>query len=332
MFGNLTDVPGVQVGHAVYAQALTGCTVVLTPAGAVAGVDVRGSAPGTRETDPLQPGRIVERAHAVLLTGGSAYGLAAADGVMRFLEERGAGFAVGPVRVPIVPAAVIFDLLVGDPRIRPDAELGYLACQAAGAGEMPEGNVGAGLGATVGKVFGMEWAMKGGLGSCSQRLDSGVTVGALAVVNAVGEVRDPETGRPIAGPINPLTGRLADLPRLLRSGRGLGNLGMAHTTLAVVATDAALTPPQAQKLAQMAQTGLARAVYPAHTLLDGDVVFALSTGGRTADLNAVGAVAADLVAAAIARGVRAAVGVAGLRDASSRPPLDRDFDPEEGPR
>ncbi|MDI3316194.1 MAG: P1 family peptidase [Bacillota bacterium] len=314
MLGKLTDVPGIRVGHADDQEALTGCTVVLADRPAVAGVDVRGSAPGTRETDLLRPGRLVQRVDAVLLTGGSAFGLAAADGVMRWLEEHGRGYQAGEVRVPIVPAAVIYDLDLGRADRRPDAEMGYLAASRATL-DFAEGNVGAGCGATVGKALGIARATKSGLGSAALRLDSGVTVGALAVVNAFGEIRDPETGARVAGPTNPLTGEPVDTLELLRSARELGNLGLGHTTLVVVATDARLTKEEANKVAEMAHDGLARAIVPVHTLFDGDTVFALSTGDRAAAVSVVGALAARATELAILRAVRTARPAGGLRAA-----------------
>jgi L-aminopeptidase/D-esterase-like protein len=315
MPGRITDVPGLRVGHAQDEEALTGCTVVLPERPAVCGVDVRGSAPGTRETDLLRPGRLVERVDAVLLAGGSAFGLAAADGVMRWLEEHGRGYPAGATRVPIVPAAVIYDLDLGRADRRPDAAMGYLAASQARV-DFAEGNAGAGTGATVGKALGVAHATKSGLGSASLRLDSGVTVGALAVVNAFGEVRDPETGRRLAGPTNPLTGEPVDTLELLRSARELGNLGLGHTTLVVVATDAALDKAGANKVAEMAHDGLARTIVPVHTMFDGDTVFALSTGERTASVSVVGALAARATELAVLRAVLAARPAGGLAAAA----------------
>lgn len=310
----LTDVQGLEVGHASDLEGLTGCTVVLCPGGAVAGADVRGSAPGTRETDLLSPVRLVERVHAVVLCGGSAFGLDAACGVMRFLEERGAGFDTGAARVPIVPAAVLYDLNVGDPRARPDAAMGYQACLAASAGPVSEGNVGAGTGATVGKFFGPAQAMKGGVGSWSEILDSGVVVAALVAVNAFGDVIDPASGEILAGAINPMTGRPARTMDLFRRGRELGDFAaVTNTTLAIVATDAALNKEEANLVARMAHDGLARAICPVHTLYDGDTVFALSHGQKRGDVSIIGAVAAEVLARAVVRGVTLAGTVAGIR-------------------
>jgi L-aminopeptidase/D-esterase-like protein len=312
----LTRVPGILVGHFTLAERPTGCTVVLTEGGAVAGADVRGGAPGTRETDLLSPVATVESVHAIVLSGGSAFGIDAASGVVRYLEEKSIGFDVGVAKVPIVPAAILFDLGVGGrPDIRPNASCGYEAAKAASNGPVPEGSVGAGAGATVGKLRGRDRAMKGGIGSASIELPSGLIVAALVAVNAVGDVIDPGTGQVVAG-VRTEDGRgLADARRLLRESpsRAGGRPG-ENTTIGVVATNARLTKAQATKVAQMAHDGLARAVYPAHTAFDGDTLFALSVGSwdGPADVSVVGALAAEAVAEAILRGVRAAEGVAGF--------------------
>ncbi len=298
----ITAVRGIQVGHATRVRARTGCTVVLCTAGAAAGVDVRGFAPGTRETDAIRPGRLVGQAHGVLLTGGSAFGLDAAAGVMRFLEERGAGYKTPRGVVPIVPAAVIYDLRGGDPSVRPDKALGYRACKAATGAPVPTGRVGAGTGATVGKAPGLRSA-DGGIGSACARLPNGVTVGALMVVNAVGNVVDPATGEILAGARDEKTGCLVETGPNRRQGRG-PKLPGTNTTIGVVATDAALTSAEANTVASMAHDGIARAIRPAHTLHDGDTVFALSTGKRRADVNDVGILAAEVVARAILDAVK----------------------------
>jgi L-aminopeptidase/D-esterase-like protein len=301
------------VGHWTDAEAATGCTVVLCGSGgAVAGVDVRGSAPGTRETDLLSPVNAVDRIHAVLLSGGSAFGLDAATGVMRWLEARGVGVEVGLCRVPLVCAAVLFDLLLGRADVRPDAAAGEAACDAASEAAVPQGSVGAGAGATVGKVAGLGRATKSGLGSASLRIAGGVTVAALVAVNAAGDVIDPGTGVQIAGPRLPGGGFLRTT-EWLREHPPLVSVG-ASTTLAVVATDAVLTKTEATKVAQMAHDGLARTIDPVHTMLDGDTVFALATGATAvrADLTTVGAVAATVVAAAVIAAVNAATGSAGI--------------------
>lgn len=307
----ITDVPGITVGHATDAQGATGCTVILCEQGAVGGVDVRGSAPGTRETDLLRPMNLVERVHAVLLAGGSAFGLAAADGVVRFLEERGVGFDVTVAKVPIVPAAVIFDLTIGSSTIRPTAEMGYAAAQAASAGPVDEGSVGAGTGATVGKLMGPVSAMKGGIGTWAVGLPGGAIVGALVVVNAYGDVVDDRTGRILAGARDPATGRLLNTARALVGG-GSAPASAANTTLAVIATNAGLTKEQANKLAQLGHDGLARVISPAHTMYDGDTVFALSLGSAHADQIVLGAAAVEAVAEAVKRAVRLARSVGGI--------------------
>ncbi|NRF67967.1 P1 family peptidase [Aquincola sp. S2] len=309
--GSLVDVAGLKVGHFTDPRRPTGCSVVLCEAGATCGVDVRGAAPGTRETDLLDPRNVIEHVHAVLLSGGSAFGLAAADGVMRWLEERGVGIEVGPARVPIVPAAVLFDLWLGDARIRPDAAAGHAACAAASAAAPAQGSVGAGAGATVGKLFGIQHAMKGGIGSASIRVGA-ITVAALVAVNAIGDVIDPATGRIVAGARADDGRTPRDSMAAIRSGALPARLldGMA-TTIGVVATDARLTKAQASKLASMAHDGLARSINPVHTLTDGDTLFALATGtsGRPGHLTVLGALAAEVTARAVINAVRAAHGL-----------------------
>jgi L-aminopeptidase/D-esterase-like protein len=316
--GSITDVPGVKVGHFTDPRRPTGCTVIVTEDGAVGGVDVRGSAPGTRETDLLQPSNLVDKVHAVALAGGSAFGLDAASGVMRYLEERKIGFDVGVTHVPIVPAAIIFDLTVGDGKIRPDAQAGYRACEAASTSRPAEGNVGAGAGATVGKMFGAKRAMKGGLGMASIKV-AGLTVGAIVVVNAVGDVIDPDTARPIAGARTPDGSRLLDTRRAIVSGQAPERLlAGTNTTIGLIATDAVLTKAQAQKIAQMAHDGFARAINPVHTMNDGDTIFAVGTGksGKTGNPNLLGILAAEAMARAIVRAVRAAKGIEGYPSAA----------------
>jgi len=310
----LTAVTGLKVGHAAMSGRPTGCTVVVAEAGAVAGVDVRGSAPGTRETDLLDPVNIVEKAHAIVLSGGSAFGLDTASGVMRYLDEHGIGFDTDAGKVPIVPAAVLFDLGIGDPKIRPNADCGYRAAAGASGGPVAEGNVGAGSGATVGKLAGMARAMRGGLGTASVTMADGLVVAALVVVNSAGDVIDPATGRVVAG-IRTEDGKgLADARVLLRAGRLRPTAAFGrNTTIGVVATNAALTKAQAKKIAQMAQDGVARAIWPSHTPFDGDTIFALATGARPGapDVTTIGSLAADMVAEAVLRAVRAATGLPG---------------------
>jgi L-aminopeptidase/D-esterase-like protein len=314
MNNTITDVPGIQVGHAHDLQALTGCTVILPEGGAVGGVDQRGGAPGTRETDALQTMHLVENVHGILLSGGSAFGLEAAGGVMRYLEERQVGFNTGVARVPIVPAAIIFDLGLGRPDLRPDAKMGYQACLNASSGPPEEGNVGAGTGATVGKILGMGQGMKSGIGTASLYLGRGIVVGAIAAVNAFGDVVDPASGVIVAGARSLQRGQLrigepgyfADTMAVMRTlvGRTILVFAMReHTVIAVVASNARLNKEQTNKVAQMAQDGIARSVRPAHTMLDGDTVFALSTGKIKADVNIVGAFGAEVLSQAILRAV-----------------------------
>jgi L-aminopeptidase/D-esterase-like protein len=317
LFGNLCDVPGVLVGHATDPDGQTGCTAVLfdASAGAVVGVDVRGSSPGTRETDLLNPVGRHEETHALLLTGGSAFGLGAANGVVSFLEEKGIGYDVRVARVPIVPTAVIFDLATGDPTARPGPAMGYEAAADARSGDFKQGSVGVGTGATVGKVLGREWAMRGGVGSASITLPDGVVVGALAAVNAFGDVRDPSTGAIVAGP-RLENGTLGDSVEYLMEAEPFMQWG-ENTTLAIVATNARLTKPAVTKVAQMAHDGLARAVYPVHTSIDGDVVFAASIDGLPGQSIAsspdiVGAWGAHVVAEAIVRAILSAKGTPDL--------------------
>lgn len=310
--GGLTDIPGIQVGHFTHDQRPTGCTVILTEKGVRAGVDVRGSAPGTRETDLLHPLNTVQEIHALLLSGGSAFGLDAAAGVVRYLEERNVGYETGIVRVPIVPAAILFDLGLGNPKIRPDRDSAYEACRAANSGPVQEGNVGAGAGATVGKSFGMTRAMKGGLGSALVQVGA-LKVACLAVVNSLGCVIDPGTGSVLAGVLSEdRTAPLHSMDLLLKSSGTSGQSGQ-NTTLAVVATNAAFDKAEINKVAQMGQDGLARAINPAHTPFDGDTVFSLSTGEiKGVDLGLVGALAAEATSAAIVRGVLKATSLPGI--------------------
>jgi L-aminopeptidase/D-esterase-like protein len=313
--GAITDVSGIKVGHVTRTERLTGCTVILAEAGAVAGVDVRGSAPGTIETDLLDPVNLVQQVHAVFLSGGSAFGLDVATGVRKYLFERKIGFETRVARVPIVPGAILFDLGVGArPDIWPTADCGYRAAAGAAGGPVAEGNVGAGAGATIGKMGG-GGAMKGGLGTASITVpaDGGtLVVGAIVAVNAVGDVIDPRDGAVVAGVRTPDGAGLADARRLVRTGTASPARPGQNTTIGVVATNARLTKVQATKVAQMAHDGLARAIYPAHTMGDGDAIFALSTGAlESADVSRVGALAADVMAEAIVRAVRQAKGIPG---------------------
>jgi L-aminopeptidase/D-esterase-like protein len=319
----ITDVRGIEVGHAQDEEALTGCTVILCRKGAAAGVDVRGSAPGTRETDLLNPVNLVEKVHAVVLAGGSAFGLDAASGVMRYLEEKKVGFYTGAAKVPIVPSAILYDLNVGRADVRPDPAMGYLAASRALSAPPAEGNAGVGMGASVGKMFGGKLSMKAGVGTASMDIGGGVIVGALVAVNAWGDVVDPRTGSILAGlrtgRVGPIRvgkkGSYADTLAMLKGAVGRGLLGFAsraNTVIGVVATDAKLTKTQATKVAQMAHDGIARTIRPAHTLFDGDVVFALSTGAKKAEVFIVGAFAAEVLAEAVVRAVTTAKTVGGL--------------------
>ena len=332
MSKGLTDIPGLLVGHATDLDAITGCTVILVPAGAVCGVDIRGAASGTQEIETLSPLHVTESIHGLCLAGGSAYGLEAASGVRRFLEEKGIGFATRAARVPIVPSAILYDLGIGKATVRPTREMGYLAASRATDAAVAEGNVGAGTGATVGKLFGMARAMKGGAGTHTVALGRDLLVSALAIVNAFGDVRDPATGKILAGARQAGSKRdFAGTAEQIKRGAAASFKG-PNTTLVVVATNARLTKVTATKVAQLAQAGLTQAIWPAHTMIDGDVIFCLSPNAKSdassgakagantgagADVNALGIAAAEAVAAAIVRGVvtaKALGGVPGLGD------------------
>lgn len=311
MCGAITDVSGVKVGHYTDKEAATGCTVILCEMGAVAGVDVSGSSPGTRETDLLRAGNLVDMVQGVVLSGGSAFGLDAATGVMRYLEERGFGYETSAGRVPIVPAAIIFDLNIGDSKIRPGAGEGYQACLAAIDTEVAEGCVGAGSGATVGKSLGVERAVKSGLGTASQRIAGDIVVAALMVVNAVGDVIEPGTGRILAGPRKSDEGGFLSTSQLWK-GEFREAIPPFNTVIGVVATDAKLSKVEATKLAHLAQVGIARTIDPCHTMYDGDAIFALSSGDKEADFNVLGATAAEVVAEAIIKSIRNSETLAGV--------------------
>jgi L-aminopeptidase/D-esterase-like protein len=317
----LTDVPGIKVGHVTMTERPTGCTVILTEDGMVAGVDVRGSAPGTMETDLLNPLNVVQQVHALFLSGGSAFGLDVGTGVRRYLYERKIGFDMRIARVPIVPGAILYDLNVGGrPDVWPTADCGYRAATTATDSAVAEGNVGAGAGATVGKT-GAGGAMKGGIGSASIVMSDGLVVAALVAVNAVGDIVDPATGTVVAG-VRTADGRgLADARKLLRAGQPVRATAGQNTTIGVVATNARLTKTEATKVAQMAHDGYARAIYPSHTMADGDTIFALAAGTQngTADVSRVGALAAEMVADAIVRAARQATGIPGYPAARDLP-------------
>lgn len=297
--GQITEVPGVKVGNRQNLNALTGCTAILFEEGAVCGVDVRGSAPGTRETDLLDPINLVEKAHAICLCGGSAFGLDAATGVMQYLEEQGIGLDVGVAKVPIVPAAVLFDLAVGDPKVRPDKQMGYEAAAAASKEKFNTGNYGAGCGATVGKLAGMNLCMKGGIGSAELKLDNGVVIGAIVAVNAVGDIRNPESGKIIAGPYDHKTAAILDSVKLVEQNYQAAIPSGTNTTIGVIAVNANLTKAEAKKVAQMAQDGYARTIYPSHTMNDGDTIFAAATGGIKVPVDVIGALGAKVMELAI---------------------------------
>jgi L-aminopeptidase/D-esterase-like protein len=315
----ITDIAGIRVGHWTDRRSATGCTVVLPPEGAVAGVDVRGGAPGTRETELLHPGRIAEGADAILLTGGSAFGLDAATGVMRYLEEHGRGFRFGNSTIPLVAGAVVFDLSIGSEKVRPDSAAGYRAARAAKGGMVAQGSVGVGTGCTVAKAGGIERCLKGGVGTACERGPQGLLVGALVAVNAGGEVIDTEHGRVVAGPRADEPGAFLDTLDLMRAERSDAPGPGENTTNAVVATNARLTKEQANRLATVAHDGIARAVRPAHTMSDGDTIFAIATGEIEIDRWRAGhlleALAARAVERAIVRAVLCATGLAGVPSA-----------------
>jgi L-aminopeptidase/D-esterase-like protein len=308
----LTDIPGIRVGHISDFEAITGCTAILCEQGAVGGVDIRGSASGTEEIATLDPGHVDPQVHAILLTGGSAFGLEAASGVRRYLEHRGVGVIAGSARVPIVPAAVIFDLPIAKRGVRPNLAMGEAAASAASTEAVPEGSVGAGTGATIGKLFGLERAMKAGVGTFTVNLPDGVMVSSLVVVNALGDVRDPDTGKIVAGARKaPGSREFANTVEAMKHG-AIGTFIRSNTTLGVVATNAKLTKVQATKLAQFASLGMARTIYPVNTMFDGDTVFALSLGDHQTDINILGVAAAEALAEAILRAVRLAKTLGGV--------------------
>ena len=310
---SLNVIPGLKIGHAHNLEAATGCTVALAAEGAVCGVDQRGGAPGTRETDLLRPMHLVDRVHAVLLSGGSAFGLAAADGVMQWLEAQGIGFDVGVAHVPIVPAAVLFDLTIGRADVRPDAAMGYAACEVAGDDSLPQqGNVGAGAGATVGKILGPQGSLKGGLGQAAIEVSPGLWVGAMIAVNCLGDVIAPDTGHILAGARKLPEGYFADTIKIMARQASEGLPVFGNTVIGLVATNATLSKEAANKVAQMAHNGLARTIRPAHTMFDGDTIFALATGQQPAvDVNLVGAYACEAVAQAVVNAVTFAKTLAG---------------------
>ncbi len=306
----LTDVPGIRVGHASDFDALTGCTAILFEGGAVGGVDIRGSATGTSELDTLSPGHVTSRVHGIVFSGGSAFGLEAACGVRRYLGAHGVGFDTGVARVPIVPSAILFDLAIGKSGVRPGREMGEAAAAGASDAAVVEGCVGAGTGATVGKLFGMKRAMKSGIGSYSVSLPDGVIVAALIAVNALGDVREPSTGKVIAGArVSESSREFVNAERAMLSGQ---TGGFGNTTLALVATNAVLTKVMAGKLAALASIGVVRTIAPVNTMLDGDVTFAVSIGSKTAEIDVLGVAAIEAVEQSILRAVKSAKSMGGL--------------------
>jgi L-aminopeptidase/D-esterase-like protein len=308
----LTDIAGVHVGHVSDFEALTGCTAIVCEAGATGGVDIRGSATGTQEIDVLNPGHVTDKVHAIVLAGGSAFGLEAAAGVRRYLASKKVGFAFGGQHIPIVPGAILFDLNIGKPGVHPNVAMGEAAAAAASDAAVQEGCVGAGTGATIGKLFGMSRAMKSGIGSWTVTLPGGVMVSALVAVNAVGDVRDPSNGKLIAGARKSANSReLVDSEAAIKNGAGIGR-GRGNTTIGVVATNAKLNKVQANKLAEFASLGVARTIYPVNTMSDGDAMFAMACGESQADINTLGVAAAEAVAQSVLRAVRLARTMGGV--------------------
>lgn len=300
--GYITDVEGIKVGHSQSNEGMTGCTVVICEDGATAGVDVRGSAPGTRETDLLNAEKMVNKIHAVLLSGGSAFGLDAAGGVMKFLEDKKIGFDVGVTKVPIVSGAVIFDLDIGDYSIRPNFNMGYLAAKNAKEEEKSQGNIGCGMGATVGKILGPEYSMKSGIGSASMNVGN-LWVGAIIAVNSFGDVYDYETNNILAGAYDYKNKKLLNSYKIMKEEKKSKDFSMKNTTIGVVATNGILSKPEANKVAQMAQNGLARSINPIHTMYDGDTIFTMSTGKIKSDVNLIGTLSSEVVSRAITNAI-----------------------------
>jgi len=305
--GYITDVPGIKVGHDQSTEGMTGCTVIIFEPGGTAGVDVRGSAPGTRETDLLKAEKLVDKVHAIVLAGGSAFGLDAASGVMKYLEERSVGFDVGVTKVPIVCSAVLFDLNIGDYRIRPDFHMGYEAASSASIHEKRQGNIGAGMGATVGKILGPDNAMKSGIGSASINVGD-LWVGAIVAVNSFGDVYDYESNKLLAGVINRDNKRLLNSYDIMKTQGKMAGFPMRNTTIGIIATNGKLSKPQANKVAQLGQNGLARSINPIHTMFDGDTVFAISTGEIDSDINLIGTLGSEVMSMAIANAVKSSKG------------------------
>ncbi len=310
---SITDIKGVSVGHASDFEGLTGVTVILTPSGMIGGIDISGFATSTRQTDALSASHIVPKVHAICITGGSAYGLDAASGVMDYLEERNSGFDVGVARIPIVPTAAIFDLKVGSAKRRPDKNMGYRACQQATDGKIAEGSIGAGAGATVGKFYGTEQAMKGGVGIAANALNNGLIVGALVVVNAFGDIKDPISGKILAGARKAKKStEFADTSGLMRKGVQRPISAFQNTTIGVIVTNAKLTKQNASAVAKIASNGLTKAISPGNTLYDGDIIFSLASGEIEVDYYTVGLMAEEALINAIIRGITTAKETKGI--------------------
>lgn len=310
--GYITDVPGIKVGHAHSVEGMTGCTVIICEKGATGGVDVRGSAPGTRETDLFKSEKMVDKVHAVVLSGGSAFGLEAASGVMKYLEEQNIGFDVGVTKVPIVASAVIFDLTIGDYRIRPDFNMGYEASKNANSYDNKQGNIGCGMGATIGKILGPQNAMKSGLGSATVKIGN-LVVSAIVAVNAFGDIYDLENNKQIAGIYDYNTSELLNTIDIMKeTNKNLG-FNIQNTTIGVIATNAILTKAEANKISEMAHNGFARSINPIHTMVDGDTIFTMGTGEIKADISLIGTLAAEAMSKAIINGVFFAEGAHGLK-------------------
>ena len=318
MYNNILDVKGLKVGQVQDENGLTGCTVVICEDGAVCGVDVRGSAPGTRETDLLDPINLIQKVHAVVLSGGSAFGLESTCGVSKYLEEN-IGFDVGVAKVPIVVGAVLFDLAAGDPKCRPDKEMGYRACEIASNEFLKQGNYGAGCGATVGKIKGPEYAMKGGIGSYSIKLDNGLVVSALIAVNAFGDVY--EDGEIIAGVLNSSKTRILSSYELMKQGVSKGGFSIDNTTIGIVATNAKLDKAGCKKVSQMAHDGYAKAIFPIHTSHDGDTIFTMATGEVETDITLLGSLAVEVVEKSIINAIKNANGVKNILSYKDMPIL-----------
>lgn len=302
MFRNILDVPGLKVGQVEDIQGLTGCSVVICEQGAVCGVDVRGAAPGTRETDLLDPINMIQKVHAVVLSGGSAFGLESTCGVSKYLEENGIGFDVGVAKVPIVVGAVLFDLAVGDPKCRPDIDMGYKACVQANNKELKQGNYGAGCGATVGKIRGPKYCTKGGIGSYSIKLDNGLVVAALVAVNAFGDVY--ENGEVIAGVLNDDKNGYLNTYELMKQGVNKGGFNIDNTTIGIIATNAKLDKAQCKKISQMSHNGYAKAIFPIHTPHDGDTIFTIATGEIDSDVTLLGSLATEVMEQSIINAIK----------------------------